>query len=494
MNAQSQQPPTEPLTSLPGYRSPPHNYEAEKALLGAIFANNRVLDRISDLRSEHFADPVHGRIYDVCSQLVAAGGLANPITLKTRFEGDEMLDQVGGPKYLAELAGAAVTIINAVEYARILIDLHVRRAMINVAEVILDSAYGGDEEDMSATAQIEMAEAKLARLGDGENADRAMDMNGVMRVTVAAVDEAYRNQGQVVGVTTGLRDLDSLLGGLRGGNLYVVAGRPGMGKTALAGTMLAKSARVEMVNAEADKRKAKIALFLSLEMPTAEIGSRLLADAAGIDGDKIRDGNLGHDELDALVRVSADLKRLPIHIDDTPRLTMAGVRARARRAHRRFGLRLLAIDYLGLMKAIDERANKVHQIGDMVNDAKSLAKELGIPVVLLSQLSRGVEQREDKRPMLSDLRDSGEIEQAADVVIFIFREQYYLERAEPRQRADEGGEKFEERYQRWTDRASKVHNQADLIVAKNRHGRVGSVNVFCDMRYSRLGDFTRGYD
>jgi replicative DNA helicase len=490
MSSQLPKPPPVPTESS-AIRVPPHNFEAEQALLGAILLSNRAYERVSEfLRPEHFADPVHGRIFATCGKLIERGQMANPVTLKTYFESDGGLAEIGGIPYLAQLANAVVSVINAEDYGKLVFDLHLRRELIGLGEDMVNTAFAADL-DSSATDQIGTAEAKLydlATTGQTEGGFEAF--NTVLVAAVAAAEAAHKRQGKLSGVPTGLVDIDSKLGGLHESDLLILAGRPSMGKTALATNIAfnAASAYREEIDSLGRKKAVDgaITAFFSLEMSAEQLATRILAEQAEIASHKIRQGELANDEFERLVIAAQNLHKLPLFIDDTPALSISAVRTRARRLKRQHGLGLIVIDYLQLLRGSGATSeSRVQEVSEITRGLKALAKELSVPVIALSQLSRAVESREDKRPQLSDLRESGSIEQDADVVMFVFREQYYLERAEPGRRPDEAEDKFNDRHARWQQRCEEVWNTAEVIVAKQRHGPVGTV------RLSFRGEFTK---
>jgi replicative DNA helicase len=475
----------------PAFRTPPHNFEAEQALLGALMLNNRAYDKVSEfLRPEHFAEPGHGRIFHACSKLIERGQMANPVTLKTYLEQDNALNDIGGSEYLAQLAGSVVSIINAGDYARLIFDLHLRRELINLGGDVVNSAFAPDVET-SALDQIGQAEAKLYELATtGQTEGGFEEFRTILTQAIDLAAAAHKRQGKLSGVPTGLTDLDGKLGGLHPSDLIILAGRPSMGKTALATNIAfnaALSYREELDDMGNPKSVdgAKVAFF-SLEMSSEQLATRILAERATIASHKIRQGELTQDEFERLTIAAQELNRLKLYIDDTPALSISAIRTRARRLKRKEGLGLIIIDYLQLLRgSATQSENRVQEVSEITRGLKALAKELDVPVIALSQLSRAVEQREDKRPQLSDLRESGSIEQDADVVMFVYREQYYLERAEPGHRPEESDEKFNDRHAKWMERCEVVHNTAEVIVAKQRHGPVGTVQL------SFLGEFTK---
>jgi len=483
----------------PAPRMPPHNYEAEMALIGAILANNLVFDKVNEfLRPEHFADALHGRIYEAVGKLIERGQIANVLTLKNVFDQDPALAEHGGGQYLARLAASVVTVINAEDYGHAVHDLFLRRQLIELGESMVNSAHTHDL-DVTALQQIETAEQQLYNLAEvGDTEGGLVPLTGALTGAIKMAQAAVLREGHVTGVTTGLTDLDKKLGGLQPSDLVILAARPAMGKTALATNIAFNAARayeevrdtlggVKVVNG------AKVAFF-SLEMSAEQLAMRILAERTEISSDRIRRGEISRDDdFSRLVVASQELQRLPLYIDDTPGLTVPTLRARARRLKRRYGLQLIVVDYVQLMRSPAglRIENRVQEVSEITRGLKSIAKELDVPVLALSQLSRAVEQREDKRPQLADLRESGSIEQDADVVMFIFREQYYHERAEPKQREDETNEKFAERHARWVERGERIHNVAEVNIAKQRHGPIGTIELFFDGMVTRFGNLVR---
>jgi replicative DNA helicase len=461
-------------------RLPPVNEDAEQALLGALLHNNEALERVSEfLRPEHFANPVNGRVFEAISKLCNQGRVADPIILKDFFSKDELLKEAGGVDYLIHLVDSVVSIINTEHYGRLIRDLHMRRKLIDVGETIVNDAHDSNIKE-SAEAQIENAEKQLFDLAmTGENKTQFASIGDALKVSLTSAEAAFKRDSHVVGITTGLKDLDMLLGGLHPSDLLIIAGRPSMGKTGL-GTNIAFSAALASTQENAGGGSVA---FFSLEMSSDQLATRILSHEAKISSDKIRRGELRQDDFPKLIEASRKISALPLYIDDTPALTVAALRTRARRLKRQKGLDLIVIDYLQLMQGKSSEG-RVQEISEISRGLKALAKELQIPVIALSQLSRAVEQRDDKRPMLSDLRESGSIEQDADVVMFIYREEYYLSRQEP----DEGAP---EKYATWQDRMEKAHNLADIIVAKQRHGPIGTVQTHFDGQFTKFSNRAR---
>jgi len=486
--------------SEPPYRTPPHNTEAEQALLGAILVNNQAYSRVSEfLLPEHFAEGVHGRIYAAIGTLIGRGQIANPVTLKNLFDQDGALQEIGGAQYLARLAASVVTIINAEDYARQIHDLYLRRQLITLGEDVVNEAFAHDLEH-DARQQIEAAERRLFDLATAGQHERGFrKFEDALTEAILQAESAFKREGRTVGIATGFSGLDKLLGGLHPSDLIVLAARPSMGKTSLATNIAFHAARHYQRGDTKDGRitaaDGGVVGFFSLEMSSEQLATRILSEESGVPSDRIRRGDVSHDDFDRFVQTSQQLARIPLYIDDTPAPTIAALRTRARRLQRQRGLDLVIVDYLQLLRGSGEGTageNRVQEISEITRGLKALAKELNLPVLALSQLSRAVESREDKRPMLSDLRESGSIEQDADVVMFIYREEYYLSRAEPTQRPDESSEKFNDRYDRWKTRLEQVHNLADIIVAKQRHGPIGTKTLRFTGDTTRFDDYAPG--
>jgi replicative DNA helicase len=481
---------------------PPANTEAEQGLLGAILINNGAYGRVSEfLLAEHFGNAVHGRIYGAIGKLIERGQIANPITLKNLFDQDGALAEIGGAQYLARLAESAVTIINAEHYGRTIHDLHLRRELITIGQDVVTDAFRHDLDD-PAPEQIERAEAKLFELassGQAEGGFRPFPTALANAITMAQA--AFKRDGRTVGVATCFTDLDKKLGGLHPSDLIILAGRPSMGKTALATNIAFNAAKAYRPTHDANGRielarsaeDGAVIGFFSLEMSAEQLATRILAEESGTSSDKIRRGEVRREDFDKFVMASQRLAAVPLYIDDTPALSVSALRTRARRLKRQHGLGLIVIDYLQLMRpsAAGGRAieNRVQEISEITRGLKAVAKELDVPVLALSQLSRAVEQREDKRPMLADLRESGSIEQDSDVVMFIFREQYYLERGEPIRRPEENDDKFNDRYERWKERCEAAYGTADVIIAKQRHGPIGTVRLHFEAETTKFDNF-----
>ena len=468
----------------PTFRILPHNLEAEQALLGALLVDNRALENVGDsIRAEHFFAPVHQRIFATILKLVDRGLNADPITLAPYFKDDVELTERGGAQYLGDLAASVITVVNAGNYARFIRDLHLRRELITVGNDLVNEAFGADVET-TAVDCLEQAEARLFEMGETGQGERGfITMRDATATAIELAEKAFNSDGRVTGVTTGLRDLDKKLGGFQHSDLIILAGRPSMGKTALATTIAFNAADAYR---RSGGREGAIVGFFSLEMSADQLATRLLSDLAEISGDRIRRGEFGKEDFHRLAEQSTVLAQVPLYIDDTAALSITAVRTRARRMKRKHGLGMIVVDYLQLLRGTGSRQseNRVNEVSEITRGLKAIAKELNIPVVALSQLSRGVENRDEKRPQLSDLRESGSIEQDADVVMFVYREQYYLERQKPN---EEDVAKMES----WQRKMASVHNVAECVIGKQRHGPIGIVETYFDAQYTRFKDLDR---
>jgi len=461
-------------------RLPPHNDEAEMALLGAILHNNKAHERVSEfLKADHFASRVHGKIYEAIEKIIERGQIADPITLKQYFETNEDLSTVGGFAYLVRLADSVGTIISSADYGRVIHELYLRRKLIEIGEEMTNAAFEHTLDQM-AKDQIEEVEKNLfnlATMGDTEGGFQPLKQ--AITKAISMTTAAFQRDGQLSGVPTGYRDLDKLLGGLHNSDLIILAARPSMGKTAFSTNVAYNAARALL---DPDKPGRHSVAFFSLEMSAEQLANRILADASQIASHRLQRGELDNQDFEKLVRASQDLEGLNYFIDDTPALSIGAVRTRARRLQRQQGLHLIIVDYLQLLRGSTSlrNENRVQEVSEITRGLKALAKELGIPVIALSQLSRQVENREDKRPQLSDLRESGSIEQDADVVMFIYRDEYYLARREPGEGTPE--------HDTWKAEMDKVHNKAEIIIAKQRHGPIGKVTLYFDGSTTRFSD------
>ncbi len=465
-------------------RTLPHNMEAEQALLGAILEDNRIVENFSDyLRPTNFFVPVHQRIYDAILKIIDRGQNADTVTLKAYFEKDADLKDVGGAGYISDLASSVISIINANNYAQIIYDQYIRRELIAIGRDVVNEAFEQDIDTDSDTC-LQMAEKRLYDLAEtGDSGGGFITMKDAVGVAIKNAEKAFQTTGHVTGVTTGLRDMDKRLGGLQPSDLLILAARPAMGKTSLAINIAYNAANA--FARSGGKEGGRVGV-ISLEMSSDQLASRLLCDLAEMPGDKIRRGDFGAEEFRSLAEAANRLAQIPLYIDDTPAQTITAVRTRARRMKRKHGLELLIVDYLQLLRGTGSKQseNRVLEVSEITRGLKAIAKELSIPVIALSQLSRGVESREDKRPQLADLRESGSIEQDADVVMFIYRDEYYLQNAQP-------SEDEPEKMAAWQEKMDKAYNKADIIIAKQRHGPTGTETLFFDGRFTRFRDLDK---
>lgn len=481
---------TQDITNL---RLPPQSLEAEQALLGAILTNNRALEKVVEfLKPEHFANPIHGKIYAACQVLTERGRSADPITLKDYFASSGALEDVGGADYLFQLAASSTTTINAGDYGNQIFDRYMRRQLIGLGTDIVNDAFD-IKLDNSAIQQIEYAEKSLydlANEGELEGGPKPLTIGAAQ--LLAATQEAMNNPNGVGGIPTGLADLDRLLGGLHNTNLIILAGRPAMGKTALATCIAANVARYFKEQNQKGGEKKSVAFF-SLEMSASELAGRILSNYTQIEGNRITGAGLTVPEFEKMAEAIKDLEDLPLLVDETPAVTVTAIKNRARRMKRdkAHGLGLIIIDYLQLIQESGRAENRVQALSEMTRTLKIMAKELDVPVIVLSQLSRLVESRDNKRPQLSDLRESGSIEQDADIVMFVFREIYYLMNEQPIQRERESNEAFQKRCQEWEQKKIDLAQRAEAIIAKQRHGSTGTVDLYFDGKYTFFGNLAK---
>ena len=470
----------------------PYSIEAEQLLLGAILFNNEIYDKVADmLNPDHFHDPVHSRIYELSGARIYNGNLASPITLKAFMEDDAGLKELGGPSYLAKLAGSAISTHAARDYAQMIHDMAIRRSLIALGHDISDKASKANI-DSEPHEQIVDAEQRLYRLS--EQGQSETGFKSFLRAATDAVqmaNAAYKRDGTLVGISTGLADLDRKLGGLHKSDLLIIAGRPSMGKTSLACNIafsIAKSyERGVLPDGTEGVVKGGVVGFFSLEMNAPQLAVRILSDASGVPSHQVRQGDMTESEFRNFVKAAETLEECPLNIDDTPALTIMQISARARRLKRSHGLDVLFVDYLQLIRPASAKDSRVNEVSEITQGLKAIAKELDIPVVALSQLSRQVETRDDKRPQLSDLRESGSIEQDSDVVMFVFREEYYAEREQPSEDADE------EKITKWKQRMEKLSNKAELIIGKQRHGPIGTVNLSFEGKFTRFSNLAQSW-
>ncbi len=478
-----------PVKTGPEAEALPHNIEAEQQLLGAILTNNDIYDRIAALvKPEHFFEPVHQRIFEIAVARIQKNALASPVTLKGYLEDDEALMALGGPAYLARLAGAAISAFAARDYAQMIYELAVRRELIRLGQDITDRARRV-EVDNDPKEQITEAEQRLYTLAEQGTAEKGFV--SFLKATTEAVQTAlaaYQRDGALSGISTGFADMDKKLGGLHPSDLLILAGRPSMGKTSLATNIAFSIARAYRRGQRPDGTEGAVnggvVGFFSLEMSAEQLAARILSEASEVPSEQIRRGDMTEGEFRRFVEAAKALETCPLYIDDTPALPISQVAARCRRLKRTHGLDVVFVDYLQLLRGTGRGDNRVQEIAEISMGLKALAKELAIPVVALSQLSRQVESRDDKRPQLSDLRESGSIEQDADVVMFVFREEYYREREKP-------GDHDLEAMAKWQEVMEQVHSRAEVIIGKQRHGPIGTVELSFEGRFTRFGNLVK---
>ncbi|HEY0960685.1 MAG TPA: replicative DNA helicase [Novosphingobium sp.] len=480
--------PADPLRALPA------NMEAEAAFLGAVLIDNRVIEELNtQLSPQHFFEPNHGRIYERILQLLDRKAVVTPVTLRPYFESDEGLKELGGVAYLARLTADGQGLLAPRELAEQIYDLALLRELVSVGRNLVENAMD-TSESVEPLQQIEHAEAALYAVAEGAGSNNeAQGFAAATRVAIAAIEKALNSGGHISGKTTGLTSVNEKIGGLHDSDLIILAGRPGMGKTSLA-TNIAFNAADRLRRDLADgippeKSVGAATAFFSLEMSADQLATRILAEQSGISSEALRMGKISRDDFQKLSFASQTLAELPLYIDDTPALSIAALRARARRLKRRHDIGLIVVDYLQLLQGTGRAGdNRVNEISEISRGLKTLAKELSVPVIALSQLSRAVEQREDKRPQLSDLRESGSIEQDADMVWFVYREDYYVAAKEPKQPVDGDGASVHEAHATWQAEMERVYGLAELIVAKQRHGATGKVRMRFEARITRFSD------
>ena len=457
------------------FKELPNNIEAEQSVIGSILVSNEIFDDINTIiSSSNFYDPMHQKIFSAIENLIYKGMLANPITLKNYFESDK--DEINIPEYLVKITKFSTTTRQATEYSKIIYDMFVRRELIKISEQTIDTAKINDL-NINGQNIIENSERLLFDLAEkGSFNSSLVKFDEAMKKTIDMASAAYKNEEGIVGVPTGLRDLDDRLGGLHQSDLIIIAGRPSMGKTALA-TNIAFNAAQKL---QESQRKSSVAFF-SLEMSSEQLSTRILAEQSRIKSNDIRRGRISDEQFDKFIETSKNITELPLYIDETPAISIAAMSNRARRIKRLFGLDMIVVDYIQLMRgSINNKDGRVQEISEITQGLKAIAKELSVPVVALSQLSRAVEQRDLKKPQLADLRESGSIEQDADVVMFVYREAYYLERQEPRPATVEHAE--------WQVKMNEVSNLAEIIIGKQRHGPTGNVMLEFEAMFTKFKD------
>ena len=457
------------------FKELPNNIEAEQAVIGSILVTNEIFDEINTIiESSNFFDPMHQKIYGAIENLIYKGMLANPITLKNYFEDEK--DELDVPEYLVKITKFSTSVRQTIEYSKIIYDMFVRRELIKISEETIDTAK---INDLNTNGQniIEKSERSLFDLAEkGSFNSSLVKFDSAMKQTIEMASAAYKNEGGIVGVPTGLRDLDDKLGGLHQSDLIIIAGRPSMGKTSLATNIAFNAAK----NIQDTGKKSSIAFF-SLEMSSEQLSTRILSEQARIGSNDIRRGRISNEQFDQFLETSKNISELPLFIDETPAINIAAMSNRARRIKRLHGLDMIVVDYIQLMKGTStNKDGRVQEISQITQGLKAIAKELAIPVLALSQLSRQVEQRDDHKPQLADLRESGSIEQDADVVMFVYREGYYLQRKEPREATVEHAE--------WQAKMNEVSHLAEIIIGKQRHGPIGKVTLEFEERFTKFKD------
>ena len=457
------------------FKELPNNIEAEQAVIGSILVTNEIFDEINSIISNiNFYDPMHQKIFNAIESLIYKGLLANPITLKNYFENEK--DELNIPEYLVKITKFSTSVRQAIEYSKIIYDMFVRRELIKISDQIIDDAKDSNLETNGQNI-IENSERLLYDLAEkGTFNSSLIKFDDAMKQTIEMASAAYKNEGGIVGVPTGLRDLDDKLGGLHQSDLIIIAGRPSMGKTSLATNIAFNAAK----DIQDNGKKSSVAFF-SLEMSSEQLSTRIISEQARISSNDIRRGRISDEQFDKFLETSKDISELPLFIDETPAISIAAMSNRARRIKRLHGLDLIVVDYIQLMKGLfNNKDGRVQEISQITQGLKAIAKELGVPVLALSQLSRQVEQRDDHKPQLADLRESGSIEQDADVVMFVYREGYYLQRKEPREATVEHAE--------WQAKMNEVAHLAEIIIGKQRHGPIGKVTLEFEERFTKFKD------
>jgi len=473
------------------------NFDAEIAVIGCLLWDNKSYEKIADfLIEDHFIDLNNKNIFKTIKRLLEKNILVTPITLKNYLEENDK-DSFDNYTYLNQIKDSAPSTQNTYQYARLLYDLHIKRSLIGIGKNIIQETIS-NQEDLEGINLIENAENDLYNLSQTGSSDRKYYLFGeVLKKAIDVISQSFKRDGKIAGLPSGLSDLDKKLGGFHNSDLIIIAGRPSMGKTAL-GTNIAFNAAQKFKEKEDELGNkttidgGKIAFF-SLEMSSEQLATRVLAEQSKISSDKMRKAELNQEDFKKIAKVSSDLENLNLVIDDNPILTVASLRARARRLKRLYNIDMIIVDYLQLMSGSQNVRNdgRVQEISEITRGLKAIAKELNIPIIALSQLSRQVEQREDKRPQLADLRESGTIEQDSDVVMFIFRESYYLERMEPIKKPDEQEDTYSERHKRWRELCESRYNISEIIIAKQRHGPIGTIKAHFDPNFTRFSDLTR---
>ncbi|MDC3141395.1 replicative DNA helicase [Alphaproteobacteria bacterium] len=466
----------------------PQNLEAEQSLLGSILFDNKILEDLpTNFNSQYFFDPLHANIYDACISLTDVSRLADPLTLKNYLNDNNLNKDIDIEKYLLDLREGVLSLSKAKFYAEEIKNCYIRRSLIRIADDLIDKSINPKIE-VTPDQEISKTEEKLFNLAEKDKINSGpIDFKSVLTNATNQINEAFTRKGKLSGVDTGFSGLNRQLGGLNKSDLIVLAGRPAMGKTALATNIGFNAARSNNTS------QNESILIFSLEMSAEQLAQRILAEQTTIDSHKLRNGDINEKEFAKLVATQNDIYNLPFFIDDTPAISVGQIASRARRLKRTSGLGLIIIDYIQLIQGskASEAQGRVQEVSNITRGLKSVAKELNIPILALSQLSRAVEQREDKRPILADLRESGSIEQDADVVMFVYREEYYLDKSEPSQRENESQENFNERFTKWQDRRNSAEGKAEIIISKQRHGPTGIIQVQFEAKYTRFMDLAQ---
>jgi replicative DNA helicase len=476
----------------PNPQDPPHNFEAEQALIGSVLRSNQAYHRCSEIvDAAHFADALHQQIWKAMAALIEHGQQASVFSMKAYLDGNPDAKAAGGAAYLARLLASSGPVQDAHQLAQVVRDLYMRRQLLVAGHEMMQQAYSS-QPDTTPVQMVETVERMLYEIVTSGQAETGfVPFSKALAGAISMAEQAYRRDGKTVGVATGLRALDKIMGGLNASDLVILAGRPSMGKTALATNIAFHAARQHRLE-EGKTVDGAVVGFFSLEMSAEQLATRIIAEQAGVPSDKIMKGEMIQSDFDRVLTCAAELERIPLFIDDTPGMTISGIRTRARRLKRTHGLDLIVVDYLQLItppKGVDGRVN---QVGEITRGLKILAKELNVPVLALSQLSREVEKRDDKRPQLADLRDSGTIEQDADVVMFIYREEYYLRKEEPQEKNNEDPSGFQARHTKWRTRLEGAAGRAEVGIDKQRHGPVGKALLRFDASLTRFADLDEG--
>ena len=479
------------------YQHLPHNLEVENALLGALLRNPNSFEDVSEIiRADYFYAAENQRLYDYITTISRKGQTANPATLKHVVESDELLAEMGGFDYLTSLVSNVISVVNVIDYAKTVAELHQKRQLIIIGETMANEGYDTANIEVTAEEQILKAEQKLYDLAETGDANRSsVTLSDANKDALKSIEAAYRRDGGLAGIETGFRDLNGKLGGFHKSDLLILAGRPAMGKTALAINCALRAAKAFEQDENGNTTQGGKVLFFSLEMSAEQLAGRILSQESDVSGDKMRRGDINQDEFNKVMEASRVLSSVPLMIDDTPGLSITGLRQRAKRVQCQYGLDMIMVDYLQLLSGPPDKKNdnRTQEVSDITRGLKIVAKELNVPVIALSQLSRTVESRFPPRPQLSDLRESGSIEQDADVVMFIYRQEYYLMKQQPERKQNEGQDKFQDRVENFNADLEESRNIAEIIIDKQRHGPVGTVDLFFDGETTKFGDLDKNH-